>query len=946
MTETEKDLHEAPWVKSTYNGPLNQSQNDLRARMNAVKETMVSIFGLEANPTCGIPSVMSHEWAFFEAQVNGSIVLSSDPSPKSDLQITKVSEPAIFDARHSAHGLSTLRSAIIDLTSSQHVHGSVSMYSDKESSKALEDLLDSAISYSQSRYDFQDAYRLWESRQILQQIMKSDRGANTFADMLRSILDDAHTNMKALISASDFLGKQKYSLSGYQNAQLARLQSDTRLRRDLRLKMWYTTDVRNSSIFENTMFVAQALKEMASSSRSKPSGGLASWARQRFRNPTRQDQSINQTIEALSDRNDRNGHTKLNDEQVERTTRWLTRSSIENFCKGEERIHRFCFEIQKCVNKLTGSTLVESPVLWSSRLFRREEITFDARTARSISFSTEQSISNRLNQANGQFSSAIPPAAAADTARYLRSSDPSFQISYSANAPTLQTEIDKREAWGIEPVRKGIQGQGFDSHESHYLSNRFVPFGSTMAMMPYGSASQQHDHTKDVQILKKKSFTEEIRHGLFGLLLSDLGYLSWHLGTETDSWINGSLSDSGLHGSLMTGVTSPSSEQANMNLLAENGHRHPHAALLQLMKSASAVMQDKSSKWEHSFPKQSAVSMDAASASPAKAMFPYRNAYEAILENFALNPNPFVKLRMLSELENVVMKSIEESSVEHRLADSFSGVVYKNSSALSHVGLRSLNIPRTKATSFEEIIANCTERRASTMRLRNPRTRIPSTDVYSADPSFGTDEIVYSLLEIFRDRRLRPPTLFRDLQYIASFVPAEILDHSVQGKAFWDAGLAALALKEDLCDVLIDRATQITTYHISPSDNHNVESSQAKQSMSQALADTTLDDAANLWIIAAKEGSAVAARELALFYLTHPQLLPRVVMPFSKAKDMYGFAGPGERGNGSRELGENEGKLDKDTFSLVVHWMELAANGGVQDAKDFIRNKGEMKWGK
>ena len=36
------------------------------------------------------------------------------------------------------------------------------------------------------------------------------------------------------------------------------------------------------------------------------------------------------------------------------------------------------------------------------------------------------------------------------------------------------------------------------------------------------------------------------------------------------------------------------------------------------------------------------------------------------------------------------------------------------------------------------------------------------------------------------------------------------------------------------------------------------------------------------------------------------------------------------------------GGLDPLTFAVVFHWMELAANGGDKDARDFIRGNGEL----
>jgi hypothetical protein len=140
----------------------------------------------------------------------------------------------------------------------------------------------------------------------------------------------------------------------------------------------------------------------------------------------------------------------------------------------------------------------------------------------------------------------------------------------------------------------------------------------------------------------------------------------------------------------------------------------------------------------------------------------------------------------------------------------------------------------------EKVVGNCTERRAGTIRAKMPQNSHSLLD-FMQDARFvdavGTDDMVDTLLSLFRDPKLRPKALFRDHQYIAAFIPSETLDQTPQGKAFWDAGLAALALKEDLCESIIDRANGITAYHISKTKPIDL-------SVDNPLASMTLRDAA------------------------------------------------------------------------------------------------------
>ncbi|KAI4261697.1 MAG: hypothetical protein L6R42_003109, partial [Xanthoria sp. 1 TBL-2021] len=362
----------------------------------------------------------------------------------------------------------------------------------------------------------------------------------------------------------------------------------------------------------------------------------------------------------------------------------------------------------------------------------------------------------------------------------------------------------------------------------------------------------------------------------------------------------------------------------------------PSHSLKILLTAASAARQDPTSRWqtEDSVKSNTPNSNSERTTQPKrKSSFPYRENYKAILERFSMNDDPQVKLQRLHELEQLISLSIQETLPSSSSARRQGDHKYATKTDSSH--LKSMLVPRTKATSFEEVIANCTERRAGTMRFKNAaKTASRSPD----RPSFGTDEVVNTLLSIFRDPELRPRTLFRDLQYIAAFVPAETLDQTPQGKAFWDAGLAALAFKQDLCDAMIVRATDITTYHISASSS----SPTPPTALPADVAHTTLREAAELWIIAAKEGSATAARELGLLYLTHPELLPRTTLqPFSKPKEVFKTVGAKKEGSVAEE-----GRLDPVTFAVVFHWMEVAANGGDKDARDFLKGNGEWGSGK
>ncbi|KAL8811712.1 MAG: hypothetical protein Q9200_001575 [Gallowayella weberi] len=869
--------------------------------------------------------VSSPDWAFFRTDDEGKVQW-----PHYDRAPIPENNHASSDRHYY--------SAKIDNTSSQYLKSSISRLLDlrvppstdlhqgsrservqpAETRFELDNLVKAALDRAMTTYDHQELHYWWQVQQLLQDYEGCVDG------LLQWIYEDCQQSIRVNEEISSRIDKQLYGLSELQDAQNSKLLSEQRQRKALRMKMWYAVDVRHSSTFEDALHITQALRAMADMSRSKQPTGVANWARNRLRSAVGHDRTSAQTLEAMTEPNEHSGTSKLNDDQAERTTRWLTKQSVENFCRGEERIHRFCLEIQKCVNKLTGPTLLESPVLWSSALYDHEKRAFIRKTSDAY----EQHL-QRINKNISSPSNAYSPASLSTLTSQQRHS-----ISQNSTGGHLV-----RPSETLDPFPFGsLKNQSFLNEAFAREPVRSLPFQisrtSSLSSDSVRSSYRSEQEPKNDNGARE-SFIAEMKTGACSLILSDLGYLLWHSGAETDTWLRqASLDESLLPPDQGTaGVPLAEIHKQRLEEQVPDPSRNTRKSLEMLLTAATTTKQDSRSRWrpEHSDkPGSSGKILYAADHHENLTPFPYSQTYKAILERFSLSNDPRTKLRMLHELEQIVSCSIQDASTK----PSSTRAQFQNHRASTNHPFHSKNIvvPRTKATSFEEVIANCTERRAGTLRFKNSRM------TSSAGPeatAFGTDEIVNTLLSVFRNSDLRPPTLFRDLQYIAAFVPAEILDQTPQGKAFWDAGLAALALKQDLCDAMIVRATNITTYHISASSS----SPDPLTSIPGELAHTSLRDAAQLWTIAAKEGSATAARELGLLYLTHPELLPRTTLqPFAKPKEVFKTVGAKKEG-----LTAEEGRLDPVTFAVVFHWMEVAANGGDKDARDFLRGNGE--WG-
>ena len=800
---------------------------------------------------------------------------------------------------------------------------------DKRLHDPLETLIEAAMNKAQSQLDFGTSHEWWRTLENYRALLKSNPNCS-FSSVLQDISQDLKTGIAAAAEDAEAYEVQCRSLDRIQQYNRRLLAGVNQQRKALRVKMWYMSDVRHSGTYEEALHVTRALRSMAISKRSKHPGSLTNWARQRLRGSAFHERAEAQTLEAITAPKDYGGLSKLADEQVEMTSRWMTRQSIENFCRGEERIHRFCHEVQRAVGKIAGASLLDNPVLWASNLFKRERYSFDSQRPGPSPIGPPYGNPTTSSGPFGFVPSYTPilaPQGASPKGLGFSNSkgrSPTNNTGGFWSATQTSRPSTGPPPYGIQPPLPPTP----TSPPKTWTNNSFSPtsplhaFAPPFPFNPRFGGHRSHLSDESEHTPAKNSFTEEIKRSLLSLLLSDLGYLLWNNGSETDVWIkeygaNGINESKGKQATAE--VTGPLESILNPPATApSNGSSGNVAHQLEETNNSEPIRS-----------LQAGSSSQVISTIPTARSFPFSEAYATLLQNMSLTYDPWKKLRLLYELEDLILRSIQ--SQENTPSDSLPRRPV-------NISLRSRSVPRTKATSLEEVIANCTERRAGTIRAKRPQNGHSLLDFIQDAGSVdavGTDDMVDTLLSLFRDPKLRPKALFRDLQYIAAFIPSETLDQTPQGKAFWDAGLAALALKEDLCKSIINRANEITAYHISATKPLDL-------SVDNPLASTTLRDAAKLWLITAKEGSPVAARELGLFYLTHPQLLPRVTMPFSKAKDVFKSVMANEFRTGDKE----KGALDPITFAVVFHWMEIAANGGDKDARDFLRGNGEFKGGR
>lgn len=366
--------------------------------------------------------------------------------------------------------------------------------------------------------------------------------------------------------------------------------------------------------------------------------------------------------------------------------------------------------------------------------------------------------------------------------------------------------------------------------------------------------------------------------------------------------------------------------------------------------------------------------------------FPFKQAYQRLLNMFYVHPNPYAKLNALNELEHLIVASLLSSGSERLRAsrsDAGSSVVEEQAAG-------------SRQTQLDGTIDTVKERRSQALQTaflqmgdaHQGRKVSSETRSIVSGSATNTDVITRELQSLLRDASVRPKSLFRDLQLVAAFVPPSVLDRPEKGKAFWNTGLAALKLKSEVCRMMMEMADEVIAAHTrarkTPGDGAVPGEAAAAPSATgtpppPAMA-YKLDDGGKMWAITAKKGYPTAQRELALLYLSNPEAVEQTTVPLSKPREVFkqtvmerygrsergarasmgaaganamGGAGAGGRaagggsGDGQGLGGNKEGDVRNDAglMCLAVHWMEAAEQGGDELALSFLRQNEFMGLG-
>lgn len=854
-------------------------------------------------------------------------------------------------------------------------------------------MLKAAAAQSKAHADFVSSHMYWKTLVQLNALQSSSLRHDGFSVLInifsRGPRDSLRRSASAVEEYEAWLVWLKQSQERH-DGSIERMMTRARAMRD---KMWYVTEVRNSREYAHSRDICQALRTMGMprrwSSFQRTRANLARGPGTSYLYRTE-----SQIMDLLAAGEEQGGPNKLSDDQAEMTSTWLKECDVENFCRGEERIHRFCCEVDKCVTKLVAETISEAPVLWSSDLYKRDKLVFDRLRAAerdTLSDDTASVTSDSERFVAGLSSRPSPMTGGLRGGlshhEYFDRTSPAHGTDFTTFwSPFQNTASPGQMSRAYSPASSVTNLSIFSGTNPHWGPSPSLGRFSGRPGTAASSTETIHQRRADSRMTR---FLAELKKSLTSLLLSDLGTQVFSRGSETDSWFRGlgqecidrrlaldrrakqQRKEKGLRNSGRPRVIEKKKSFGNLRGAGDGMTDQPAAPALSPSSSSATP---------------TIYSMPIGSLPPQRDEFPFRKAYSRLLSMFTVHPSPYAKLMALKELEDLILASISASGSRRsrrNRSDAGSSVITDEEDS----GRRS--------SAFDSIIENVKERRSLAMQqsMHFPPSsyrRQESSDVQSIMSSYTnhTDAVVNELQSLFRDASIRPSSLFRDLQLIAAFVPLSVLDRPDLGKAFWNAGLAALQLKAEVCRTMVEMADEVvaartqTRSATATGDVHSVTEipisstgTPPPPSMSYRL-----EDAGRMWAITAKEGSATAQRELALFYLSNPEAVGRTTLPLSKPREVFKQAvmekygrgkstssgapgvgaagaiasatgartsGVGTSGSGpsanNAEVKEGDVRNDPGLMCVAVHWMDAAMRGGDELATSFLRQNDS--WG-
>ena len=676
----------------------------------------------------------------------------------------------------------------------------------------------------------------------------------------------------------------------------------------LRAKMWYVRDVLHSQAYSHAREVVSALNNMGFSE----AYFASSWSHSSGRGRTSSrsssssiySQSLEQTSILMKASEDQGGPRKLADAQVAITKQWLNQRGNHNFCEGEERIHRFCLEVFNIARRLIGETIAASPDLWAGDLFDREKRLFDGQSNRNVGYSPTSRSSSVVSQES--------PSSHGSQGQYHRTSEYASRQGVFDLHNSLGRKGSFHGSTSSRPLRDPPNADTFSVTTSPYRTTSIGtsvpttdsasgvwtpaptgPISAASMSSPSRPASSYYDVTSSKRFEKmdekKRKFLDLMRTETTSLLLSDLSCPLFVCGSETDSWLNEVVK------------REPMIEEATRRRKLEDIYIGKKSALFLKEQTILTAAQKRSvsmtpyAKGINQHIRRFSKPQDTAGTPPTAAVpFIYEEEYSQILNHCSRFADPSVKLEALKNLHILAL-----SAVNDRISTQSDSETQL--SRARQIRRNSLNPGKASSTKSDY--------------HSEPKKALPESK------SSEAKEAILELKAAFT--AIRPKTLFRDLQLLATFISQEVLASQANAVAFERVAAAALDYKKDIVKNMVNVAMR-------DSIQNQPLNSPARRSMPAARA----RELAQWYVYAAQEGDAQAMRELATLYLSHPDH----IKPVSKA-----LTPPTEVFHPDRLYKPNRSSYQNVTrsFCLALHWMQLASAHGDKVAKKELQSRSQ-----
>jgi len=462
-------------------------------------------------------------------------------------------------------------------------------------STQLMDLFDDQITACEARHDFVASHTWLSHLEVFEDFFDA-HGPEAVSSAIASIENSAKNSLATSLSVIDHCDEWLSVVRPTLEIASSHVASACISNKALRTKIWYSVDVRTSSSYDNVRAVTSALRVMGKPKRAsttKQAPPLRHWSGTRLSSQNIHLKSEAQILELLETHPAHGGPNKLSDDQAKLTLAWLRRNDVQLICAGEERLHKLCMEVRKCVEQILTPSRQDSPLLWSNVLFTRD------------------SNETRLPKTDG-----VRLFAPDTTYRHLdmlklHASKPISFDNISTASRTLSSS-SSREYFDRNPTLAARSSTPFWSPAATEIRS---PSSTTSVASHTGrgwDTSPQKTNTKT--IAHESQATDDLCEQLTGLLISDVGI---------SVFVNGSETDEAFFTGLGAELTKPHLESQVKYASQEN--------LQQSFKSTRLP-----------------------GSRSRRLNFDYEHAFRSMFEAFTIDSDPYAKLRHLNKIQKLI----------------------------------------------------------------------------------------------------------------------------------------------------------------------------------------------------------------------------------------------------------------------------------------------------